>query len=261
MSSDEDRRREGREQLTLKVEYDDADGLVHDYTANISQGGTFVVTDRLLPIGTAVKLVLSFPGLIKPLPITGTVKWHGPPTATPGAGEPDPDERGLGVQFDLEDPLIRDRLASLVSRIASGDPDLVATTMRVLVVEDNPHVANLIRDGLSGNVRRESAGRVQFEFEFARDGREAKEKALSARYDLLIIDIYLPVLDGSQVIKAVRANEGTAQLPIVAMSAGGSPARASAIAAGADFFLDKPMRLVDIVETIRKLTAPKPAAT
>ena len=40
----------------------------------------------------------------------------------------------------------------------------------------------------------------------------------------------------------------------VAVSAGGEAARAAAIGAGADFFLDKPMRLADIVDTIRRLT-------
>jgi CheY-like chemotaxis protein len=42
-------------------------------------------------------------------------------------------------------------------------------------------------------------------------------------------------------------------MPVVAVSAGGAAAREAAMAAGADFFLDKPMRLADIVDTIRRL--------
>jgi len=241
---DDERRRETRESLVLKVEYADADGLIHDYTANISQGGTFVVTDRMLPIGSQVRLVLSFPGLIKPLPLAARVVWH--------KESEDETEHGVGVEFDLGDAETQARLSELVERIASGDPELVARTLRVLVVEDNPHVAGLIRDGLAGGAKR-MRSRVVFDFKLAKDGREALDLVASGNWDLLIIDIYLPVLDGTQVIRAVRAKDETKELPVVAVSAGGAQARAAALSAGADFFLDKPMRLADILDSIRRL--------
>jgi CheY-like chemotaxis protein len=56
------------------------------------------------------------------------------------------------------------------------------------------------------------------------------------------------------VIAQVRADERLKGMPIVAVSGGGAPARSAAMAAGADFFLDKPMRLADIVATMRRLT-------
>ena len=243
--SDDERRRQTREALVLKVEYADADGLVHDYTSNISQGGTFVVTDRELPIGAEVKLVLSFPGLIKPLPLPAKVVWHGDAEG----GE----DRGVGVAFDLGDDAAKARLGELVARIAEGDPEVVARTLRVLVVEDNPHVAALIRDGLAGGAKR-MRGHVVFDLSVAKDGREALDKLTAADWDLCIIDIYLPVLDGVAVIKALRAREATKTLPVVAVSAGGAQARAAALSAGADFFLDKPMRLADIIASIQRLT-------
>src|SRR5687767_13804087 len=146
MGGSDDRRRAPREPLTLKVEYADADELVADYTDNISSGGTFVFTSRLLPEGTEVRLVLSFPGLIKPLPLAGVVKW---------VREEPPEERGVGVEFDLGDAQAGERLAALVQRIAERDPELVSQIMRVLVVEDNPHVAELISEGLQGGSKRE----------------------------------------------------------------------------------------------------------
>jgi CheY-like chemotaxis protein len=174
----------------------------------------------------------------------GTVKWVR-----------DTDEgRGVGVEFDALPDEASQRLDEIVSRIASGDPDLVARTLRVLVVEDNPHVATLIRDGLAGGSRRELAGRVHFGFETATNGREALDLLRSQPFDAMIIDIYLPVMDGAQVIAAVRADETLRSLPIVAVSAGGVPAKTAALSAGADFFLDKPMRLADILESMRKLT-------
>src|SRR5215468_5685240 len=84
----DDRRREPRELLTLTVAYADASELVTD---NISTGGTFVLTERLLPEGAEIRLVLSFPGLLKALPVNGRVKWT--------RAEP-PEMRGVGVAFD-----------------------------------------------------------------------------------------------------------------------------------------------------------------
>jgi uncharacterized protein (TIGR02266 family) len=241
----DDRRSSTREPVTLKVEYPDASELVADYTENISNGGTFVFTERTFDEGTPLRLVLSFPGLIKPLPVTGIVRWV--------KTEP-PEERGVGVEFEVANPEMSTRLSALVQRIADGDPELVARNLRVLVVEDNPHVATLIRDGLAGGGRRELAGRVNFQFTTVSNGREALEVLKSRPFDVLIIDIYLPILDGAQVITQVRADEMLRDLPIVAVSAGGAAARDAALAAGADFFLEKPMRLADIVATMRRLT-------
>jgi uncharacterized protein (TIGR02266 family) len=245
MGFPDDRRRAPREPLTLKVEYADAGELVSDYTENISAGGTFVLTSRLLPEGTEVRLVLSFPGLIKPLPISGVVKWT--------RAEP-PEERGVGVEFDLVLPETRERLDEIVRRIAEGDPQLVRPNLRVLVVEDNPHVATLIREGLTAGTRRELADKVSFQCATVANGREALAAIRSEPYDVLIIDIYLPILDGAEVIRQVRADASLRHIPIVAVSGGGATARAAAMGAGADFFLDKPMRLADIVATMRRLT-------
>jgi uncharacterized protein (TIGR02266 family) len=243
--SGDDRRRAPREPLTLKVEYGDAADLVADYTENISTGGTFVFTDRLLAPGTEVRLVLSFPGLIKPLPLTGRVKW---------VREEPPEERGVGVSFDEETEESIARLRGIIDRIAEHDPELVTPVLRVLVVEDNPHVATLIREGLYAGSRRELAGRVSFHCDTVTNGRDALSTLRAQPYDVLIIDIYLPVLDGAQVITQLRADENLKHIPVIAVSGGGASARTSAVNAGADFFLDKPMRLADIVATMRRLT-------
>ena len=64
--SDADKRRHDRKGVVLRVDYDGAEDLLADYTDNLSDGGTFVVTSRELPIGTEIRLVLSFPGLLQP---------------------------------------------------------------------------------------------------------------------------------------------------------------------------------------------------
>jgi CheY-like chemotaxis protein len=202
-----------------------------------------VLTTREFAMGTPVRIVLSFPGLIKPISVSGVVKWM--------RREP-PEERGVGIEFD-QPVEAASRLGQIIERIQRNDPELIARIMTVLVVEDNPHVAQLIRDGLTGGTKRELGERVSFVFHGAANGREALEVLRAQTIDLLIVDVYLPVMDGPHVIREVRRDAALAKLPIIAVSAGGAPARASAIAAGADFFLDKPMRLADVVATMRRL--------
>jgi uncharacterized protein (TIGR02266 family) len=240
--TDQESRRHKRESITLVVEYEGAADLVADFTENLSEGGTFVRTSRELPIGTEVKLVLSFPGLVEAIRIPGVVRW------TRGGGE---DERGVGIEFDKRAGLLG-RINALIDRIGAGDPDLVSRVVRVLIVEDNPHVARLIREGLAGGTKREFAD-THFHFETAGNGRDALDLLRDAPFDLMVIDIYLPVMDGPSVIAAVRADARLEKLPIIAVSAGGKAAREAALGAGADFFLDKPMRLREIIESLRKL--------
>ena len=241
-----DRRSYEREPLTLKVEYPEAGDLLHDYTENISRGGTFILTQRELPVGVAVRIELSFPGLLEPIQLHGAVRW----TRAGGA-----DEQGVGVEFDFAEPGAMDRLAQVMVRIERGDPQVVARTLRVLIVEDNTHVADLLRDGIGASAGREYGGRVRFQFEHVKDGRQALERVRAGGADLVIVDIYLPVMDGPSFIRALRADPELAPIPVIAVSAGGASARDLAAQAGADLFVEKPMRLREILETVKKLMA------
>jgi len=237
----DEKRKTDREPVTLFVEYEGADDLVGDYTENLSSGGTFVATNRVLPIGTAVQLVLGFPGLLEPIAIEGIVRWT----------RPESEGAGAGIQFSPGPA--RDELASVIARIRERDPEMMSRIFRVLVVEDNRHVANLIHDGLRGSARREFGGGVQFAVRSAEDGRQAIEILRREKFDALIVDIYLPVLDGARVIQAARTELDLGGLAIIAVSAGGDAARKSALEAGANIFLDKPMRLRQVIDTIHKL--------
>ena len=240
--SDEDKRRDDREPVTLFVEYDGADDLIGDFTENLSTGGTFVATNRELPIGTQVQLVLSFPGLLEPIAIDGTVRWK---RGAGGDGDP-----GAGIEF-APGPA-RDALAVVIDKVRSRDPKTVSRLFRVLVVEDNKHVAQLITEGLRGSSRRDFGG-VSFVFRSAEDGRAAVEILRREKFDALIIDVYLPILDGPKVIETARNELGLTELPIIAVSAGGDAARRSALDAGANIFLDKPMRLRQVIDTMQRL--------
>ncbi len=241
---DDEKRREERRGVLLRVDYDGVDDLLGDFTENLSSGGTFVVTSRRLDVGSAVRLVLSFPGLLQPIHVDGIVRW------TRGGVENTDLEPGIGIEFT--DQATRDHLAALVDRIRRGDPSLVQRVVRVLLVEDNPHVAELIREGLRGSSKRDT-GDLTFEFRDAPNGKEALALLRTETFDAMIVDIYLPIIDGTQVISAVRHELNNPDLPIIAVSAGGEAAKLAALRAGANIFLDKPMRLRQVIETMRGL--------
>jgi uncharacterized protein (TIGR02266 family) len=246
MSSGDEKRRAAREPVTLFVEYEGADDLVGDFTDNLSSGGTFVTTNRSLPIGTLVQLVLSFPGLLEPIAIEGTVRWT--------RGENADGDPGAGIEFTAGAG--RDALAAVIERVRSRDPRTMARLLRVLLVEDNHHVSELIQQGLIGATRRDFGGVVSFAFRNAEDGRTAIEMLRHEAFDAVIIDVYLPVIDGPQVIMVARKELGLVELPIIAVSGGGEPARDAALEAGANIFLDKPMRLRRVIETMQRLIPP-----
>jgi uncharacterized protein (TIGR02266 family) len=248
--SDDDKRKSDREPVTLFVDYEGADDLVGDYTENLSSGGTFVATNRELPIGTNIKLVLSFPGLLEAVAIEGIVRWTRGPRSTHEVMHPG-EEAGAGIQF--VPGAARDHLAGLIEKVRSRDPKTVSRLFHVLVVEDNHHVAALIQDGLKGSARRDFGNGVSFVVRQAEDGRQAIEILRREQFDALIVDMYLPVMDGAKVISTVRGELALGTLPIIAVSAGGDIARRSALEAGANIFLDKPMRLRQVIETIQKL--------
>ena len=221
----------------MVVEYDDPDDLLADHAHTLGFGGTVVATARAIDLGAPVRLTLQVPGLLAPIVLAGTA------TSSCGDGGGD-----VVIEFHAADVA---RLGDLVARIRAGDPAVVAPLARVLVAEDNPHLSNLICSGLIGSAKRAPAGRPRYQFNFhvVEDGRRAMDVLGTRKFDVAIIDIYLPSRDGAQVIAAARAGRDPT-LPIIACSAGGPIARELAMAAGADVFLDKPVRLRELFDTV-----------
>lgn len=234
----DDRRADERVAVALRVDYDDADDLLADYTENLSNGGACVAGNRLLPEGTQVRLALSFPGLIEPIRIDGVVRWS-------RSG----DEPMIGIEFGEGAP--RDELAAVIARVRQRDPKVVKRLLRVLVVEDNTHVAELLRHALGD--QRSLGPNLAIDCRMASDGLAALNLLREQKFDALIVDVYLPIIDGASLITAVRKELGQHALPIIAVSAGGDPAHRAAMAAGADIFIDKPMRLRIVIETMRTI--------
>ncbi len=238
---DGERRRNERYPVALHVDYDDADDLIGDYTENLSNGGTCVASGRMLAVGAAVRLTLSFPGLVRPLVLDGVVRWC------------NPQESLLGIQFVDSH---HEQLAILVARIRDGDTALLKRTLRLLVVEDNRNIADLLREGLG--FKSGFGPSLAVDCRLASDGREALELVRKHRFDALIVDVYLPVVDGATLIKTIRNELALSSLPILAVSCGGEDAERVAMRAGANTFIDKPMRLRSLLDKIRELVPIEP---
>ena len=96
-------------------------------------------------------------------------------------------------------------------------------------------------------------GRVAFIFDVVGDGQMGLERLQHIEPDLIILDVYMPVMDGASFLRHLRAKEHASKTPVIALSAGGPSAREAALAAGADVFLDKPLRLNEVLAATAKL--------
>lgn len=106
--SDESRRAGGRKPIELKVEYKRLNAFFADYTRNISNGGTFIQTEKPLPIGTEFVFKLQVPKLDEPLSIEGQVRWINQP------GSDEPDGPGMGIRFIYKEDSQRKAIEDLV---------------------------------------------------------------------------------------------------------------------------------------------------
>jgi CheY-like chemotaxis protein len=125
-----------------------------------------------------------------------------------------------------------------------------ARGLRVLVAEDNELNVNLLRELLGQRAHR---------VEVAGDGRAALELATRSEYDLMLLDLHMPELDGFEVVRAIREHERgtTKHLPIIALTARSSSRdRERSLAAGMDDFLSKPLDVKALYAAIDRFATP-----
>jgi two-component system alkaline phosphatase synthesis response regulator PhoP len=120
-----------------------------------------------------------------------------------------------------------------------------ATVLRALVVEDDQDIGQLLTHYL------QKAG---FEPTLVTSGRDVLARARHEAFDVILLDVMLPGLDGLQVCRALRADPGTAQVPIIMLTAKGEePDRIVGLELGADDYITKPFSPNEVIARVRAL--------
>jgi two-component system OmpR family response regulator len=115
--------------------------------------------------------------------------------------------------------------------------------MRLLVVEDDKTIAHFVKKGLKEGY---------FAVDTASDGEEGLYLALHERYDLLILDIMLPKMDGIEILKAIRAKE--IDTPVIFLTAKGAERDiVQGLNVGADDYMVKPFSINELLARVRAI--------
>jgi two-component system, cell cycle response regulator DivK len=116
-------------------------------------------------------------------------------------------------------------------------------TPRILVVEDNPKNLKLVRDVL---------GFAGYDVIAAETGEDGVALALQDPPDLILMDLQLPGIDGTEALKQLRAESTTQQIPVVAVTAFAMKNdRDRALLSGFDGYLEKPISVRALPDQVR----------
>jgi len=115
--------------------------------------------------------------------------------------------------------------------------------MRILLVEDEDKVSSFVARGLAEE---------RFAVDVAADGKAGLDLATTYHYDLVILDLMLPTLDGSQVLRRIRTDN--VQVPVLILTARDAVAdKVGNFEAGADDYLTKPFAFAELLVRVKAL--------
>jgi phosphate regulon transcriptional regulator PhoB len=118
-------------------------------------------------------------------------------------------------------------------------------TKKILIVDDEPDLVELV----SYNLKKEG-----FKVSTAPDGEEALEKVRKSAFDLIILDLMLPGIQGSELCRTLRSNPKTETLPIIMLTAKGEVAdKIRGLETGADDYMTKPFSPKELVARVRAI--------
>jgi CheY-like chemotaxis protein len=141
--------------------------------------------------------------------------------------------------------------ASLKEGDATEESTQSAAHPKIILAEDHP---------VNGLVITKQIQRLGFEVVHVGNGAEALELAMTGTYDLILMDVQMPVMDGHEATRALR--KAGNRIPVIGLTANAMPEhRTACLNAGMDDYLSKPVRMKDLDEVIRRWTsAALPAA-
>jgi DNA-binding response OmpR family regulator len=116
-------------------------------------------------------------------------------------------------------------------------------TTRILVVEDDPSIRMGLEDTLAAK---------GYEVEAVGRGTDGADRAISGRYDLVVLDVMLPDIDGFEVCRRIRGSKGSSRsVPVIFLSARGAELdRVRGLELGADDYVTKPFSLMELLARV-----------
>ncbi len=116
---------------------------------------------------------------------------------------------------------------------------------KILCVDDERHITRMEEVNLQ---------RAGYQVVIAHDGREALEKVQSEQPDLIVLDIMMPYMDGYEVLKNLKSNPRTAEIPVIMLSAKAADADVfRAWQSGVDCYLTKPFNPVELLKFVKQI--------
>ncbi len=116
---------------------------------------------------------------------------------------------------------------------------------KILIVEDSP----TMRQFITFSLRRIK----DLTFVEASDGVDGLKKISSDNFDLILVDINMPLMDGLKLISLIRSNERYRNIPIIVITTeGGEEDREKALSLGANFYITKPIQAATLQNIIKK---------
>ena len=120
---------------------------------------------------------------------------------------------------------------------------------RILVVEDEPVIRELVRSLLTED---------DVQVECAANGAEGLKLARTQPFDLILLDVVLPQLDGITICRLLKADPGTAKVPLHMVTGKAKKADVdAAMRAGANGYIHKPFRGAELMDLVNQLKAAK----
>lgn len=155
----------------------------------------------------------------------------------------DRDSSNLGMETTIETAGGQSKLDWAECGLKNADSVILVILMRILVVEDDAPLASFIRKGLESE---------HYAVDVAPDGQQGLELASAYDYDLVILDLNLPKLDGVEVLHALRPQKP--ELPVLVLTARSRVEdRVGCLDGGADDVLIKPFSFTELAARVRAL--------
>ncbi len=247
--SENERRRHARVTAMLKIEYQSIDSFAVDFLLDLSEGGLFIRTTMKFEIDDEIEFTLSFPGLLEPIPLKGIVRRV----------NKSEEHRGVGIEFVFEDEKSKNTIQQLV-RTFTYDPSETQSSQdksayKILVVDDNELILELFTHALTKMMQELKPGTKKPEIITARNGVSALKILHHEQIDFVILDNYMPEMDGISLLRILREDPKFISLPVVMISVGQEDIKLDSLKSGANLFVAKPVQAQQLLSTLTTLLA------